>query len=210
MDNPRQRKGVWILDDDDPRLKDIVWVLLGTPEFRSISNACTQLKKRVLTDVLNLITERLRPRDEHCRLMQFRASHCLLMNSEILNRNIASLRISFQPLFRDMGVSFQPFPEEPPLAQSKPWPRGWAVLRFLMSKKAREEVFEPSYQDFLEDYLLACRENPSTWGRRRVHLVFTWRVLVLAGQCLQAVLGDRMLALLQSVVPHIIVSFWKR
>jgi hypothetical protein len=67
----------------------------------------------------------------------------------------------------------------------------WALFPFILPRRLREQVYEPSYQELLEDYHVARRSYRTKWARRWLTFCFTLRTLVLVAQCFGALLSDR-------------------
>jgi hypothetical protein len=87
------------------------------------------------------------------------------------------------------------------------WLGHWGFLAYLLSRKARREVFEPAWQELLEDYVIACGQYQASWQRRGLNAIFTWRAVCLVWQCLRAVVGDRAVQFLERLAPQL-VRWW--
>lgn len=76
----------------------------------------------------------------------------------------------------------------------------WDLLYFLFWGNIRKRVFEPSYEELHEDYLLACQKCKTKWVRRCLALIFIIRTIFLVFHCIvtaiYATLGDRVKAFL--------------
>ena len=96
---------------------------------------------------------------------------------------------------------------EPLSQQQTPWLGRWGFLAYLLSRKARREVFEPAWQELLEDYVVACGEYPTQWQRRSIKGIFAWRAVCLGWQCVRAVVGDRLIQFLERLAPQL-VRWW--
>jgi hypothetical protein len=85
--------------------------------------------------------------------------------------------------------------------------RHWGFLAYLLSRKARQEVFEPALQELYEDYVIACGQYPDNWQRRGINGIFAWRAVCLGWQCIRAVVGDRVIQFLERLAPQL-VRWW--
>jgi hypothetical protein len=87
--------------------------------------------------------------------------------------------------------------------RSRGWPRLWDLLQYCLSRKAREQIYEPAYNELLEDYL-ESRKYRTKWARRWVYFAFTLRTLLLMADCWREVFKDK----LSGLVPEWIRKWW--
>jgi hypothetical protein len=71
------------------------------------------------------------------------------------------------------------------------FPRIWRLFGFLLPRKIRQEVFEPTPEEMKEDYLVALRPLLTRLEARWLIFCFSIRTLVIVCQSLRAALGDR-------------------
>jgi hypothetical protein len=64
------------------------------------------------------------------------------------------------------------------------FPRLWDLLRFVLGRRLREQVFEPAYNDLLADHL-AARAAPyqTPWAQRWIKVCFGLRTARLIVEC---------------------------
>src|SRR5580692_1064049 len=62
--------------------------------------------------------------------------------------------------------------------------------RWLFRKRVRDQVFYPSYFEFIEDYVEARTECKNWRDRNTLRAIFAWRGLMLYAQCFAAIVPD--------------------
>jgi hypothetical protein len=87
------------------------------------------------------------------------------------------------------------------------WMERWGFLAFFLSRKARQEVVEPAWQELLEDYAIACEQYPTKLQQRCIKIIFAWRAIRLILECIRAVVGDRFMQFLERLAPQL-VRWW--
>src|SRR6266545_2161218 len=58
-------------------------------------------------------------------------------------------------------------------------PRFWRLFSYLLPRKTRERVFEPAYQELLEDYLTTHGKYRTKWAKRWLTFCYTFRTVVM-------------------------------
>jgi hypothetical protein len=74
------------------------------------------------------------------------------------------------------------------LSQSR-FPRMWQLFPFLLSREVRERVYEPSYQDLLEDYVRAQALRTTKMARWWLWACFSIRTIGLLAGSIGAATG---------------------
>jgi hypothetical protein len=80
------------------------------------------------------------------------------------------------------------------------FPRFWICFSYVLSARTREKVFEPAYNELLDDYLSTWKER-SKWARRWLMIAYTWRTFVMVVDCLAAASRDRAFRLVSGFLP---------
>lgn len=94
------------------------------------------------------------------------------------------------------------------LPRAPGFPRFWELLGYVLPKKTRERVFTPTYQELLEDYVSVRRKYRTKWARRWLNFCFTFRTLLMIGDCFRAMMADKAFQLLLRLVPEPIKKWW--
>jgi len=76
-------------------------------------------------------------------------------------------------------------------APSDGLPRFWRLFSYLLSRKSREELFEPAYNDMLQDYLETRGQYRTKWAKRWLKLVFTLKTVSMVCGCMRAALVEK-------------------
>ena len=80
---------------------------------------------------------------------------------------------------------------QPPGVSGLPvFPRLWYWFRFLLPGRVQDRIFEPLFQEFLEDYTLAKAQCRTPWEARWITFCFTCRTAFMVTQCLFATIWD--------------------
>jgi len=79
----------------------------------------------------------------------------------------------------------------------------------LLSKKTREQVYEPHYNEILEDYTLAKRTYRTKCARRWLTFCFSVKTLGLFVESIITAIGDRFIRRIEKTAPTI-VHWWLR
>ena len=64
-------------------------------------------------------------------------------------------------------------------------PRLWLMFSLVLSGRTKREVFMPTFNEFVEDYLYASKQYTGTWERRWMRLAFTARSAWMVCTCLK-------------------------
>ena len=83
----------------------------------------------------------------------------------------------------------------------------WKNFSYLLPRKTRERVFEPAYQDLFADHL-ETRRKRGKWFRRWLTFCFVFRTVLMVGDCFRALLADRGLRFLTSLLPEPLKRWW--
>ena len=83
------------------------------------------------------------------------------------------------------------------------------MFSFMLPRKAQREVFEPAYNDLLEDYVRARRFR-GRWARRWLAFAFTVRSLLMVADCLRVLLQSGAGKILVSLLPEAWRNWWRR
>jgi hypothetical protein len=86
-------------------------------------------------------------------------------------------------------------------------PRFWRLFSYLLPRKTRDRVFEPNYQELLEDYLTRGKYR-TKWAKRWLAFCFTFRTILMVLGCFRAMLADKAIALLARLVPEPLKRWW--
>jgi hypothetical protein len=88
-------------------------------------------------------------------------------------------------------------------------PRFWRLFSYILPKQTRVRVFEPAYNDMLEDY--ATRGKYRTkWAKRWLAFCFTWHTAWMVVECVASMLSDKALALVRRLWPGLVLWWWLR
>ncbi len=85
--------------------------------------------------------------------------------------------------------------------------RLWKLFSFILSRRTRERVFEPAYQDMLADHL-ESKKYRTKWARRWLTFCFALRTVLMVGDCLRAVAADKALIALARMIPEPLRRWW--
>jgi hypothetical protein len=88
------------------------------------------------------------------------------------------------------------------------FPRAWRLFSYLLPRKTRDRVFEPAYQDLVDDYLTTRAKYRTKWAKRWLTFCYTLRTCLMVLDCLRAMLADKAIALLARVVPERLKHWW--
>lgn len=88
------------------------------------------------------------------------------------------------------------------------WPRIWDLAQYFLPKKIRERVYEPAHQEMLEDYLESQEKCDTLLSKQWINLCFIFRGTILLLDCWRALLTDKSVQLLLSLVPSQIREWW--
>jgi hypothetical protein len=111
--------------------------------------------------------------------------HAVFMDVAALGAGYAESLIEFKKTPKHWTIRSQG-----DAAYEPSYPRMWELLRFILGKDLREQVFEPAYNDLLLDHLMTRAARFQTpWARRWITLCFGLRTTCLLIQC--AVVGLR-------------------
>jgi hypothetical protein len=92
--------------------------------------------------------------------------------------------------------------------QAGTFPRWWRLFSYVLTRKTRDRVFEPAYQELLEDYLTTRGKYRTKWAKRWLTFSYTFRTCLIVLDCLRAMLADKAIALLARVVPEPLKRWW--
>jgi hypothetical protein len=92
-------------------------------------------------------------------------------------------------------------PHNPDSPKPGSWPRWWRLFSFVLPRSTRDRVFEPSFQELMEDYLATRGAYRTKWARRWLKFCFTLRTALMVGSCLRAWITDRGVAALLWFLP---------
>jgi hypothetical protein len=81
------------------------------------------------------------------------------------------------------------------------FPRWWRLFSFILPRDFRLRVFEPLFQELLEDYAEA-RSCRTKWGCRWLALCFSWKTVRMVLSCLHEMVKDRTVAWLLRWIPE--------
>lgn len=62
-------------------------------------------------------------------------------------------------------------------------PRLWLMFSLVLSGKIKREIFMPSFNEFIEDYIYAQKMYQGKWERRWARIAFTCRSLRMVCAC---------------------------
>lgn len=73
------------------------------------------------------------------------------------------------------------------------------LFAFLLPRPTRERVFDPSFNDLCQDYLLARRKR-GVWARRWLAIAMVFQAALLLIACMRALLMDNLLWMLPAPI----------
>lgn len=83
----------------------------------------------------------------------------------------------------------------------------WELFRFALSRKVREKVFEPLFEEFKEDFLLA-QSYTGKWETRWIKFWFTCKTAAMIVGCFRVMVSTKSAQLLWGLVPEPIRKFF--
>src|SRR5262249_30769743 len=89
-------------------------------------------------------------------------------------------------------------------------PRLWRLFSYILPKPTRDRVFEPAYQETLEDYIAIRSKYHTEREKQWLAVCFTWHTAWMVVECVAAMLSDRALALARRLWPGLILWWWLR
>jgi len=95
---------------------------------------------------------------------------------------------------------------EQPSSFRKGLARFWELFPFLLSPKARREVYEPAYNDFLQDFLIARRFKTKK-ARQWVNFCFFCKTCFMVADCFRVMFTSKIGQFLLGAVPESIRRF---
>lgn len=105
-------------------------------------------------------------------------------------------------LFRDFRskVKFEFFPSS--------FPRAWELLKYLLPHGVRNRLYLPAIHDLMVDHEESKRFYRTRWARRWLRFCFTFRTVLLVGDCWRAIGIGKTLAFIQAVIPEPVRRWW--
>jgi len=106
-------------------------------------------------------------------------------------------------------VAAQESGQTPAIRQSAILPRLWRLFSYALSHRTRRRMFEPAYNELLDDYLSTWKEQ-SKWARRWLTIAYTLRTIVMVVDCLSIAMRDRAFRLLSGFLPNWVREWFSR
>jgi hypothetical protein len=88
-------------------------------------------------------------------------------------------------------------------------PRIWEQFSFVLPARVRREVFDPTFNDMLEDYM-GVQKSVGQNARRWVPIAFTVYTVFIAVDCLRVLMTRGAGRLLLGFVPESLRAWWRR
>jgi hypothetical protein len=88
-------------------------------------------------------------------------------------------------------------------------PRLWRLFSLCLPHSTRERVFEPLFQEFLEDYQTfrrRCRTKAERWW---LAFCFTLKTVGMVGGCLWNWFGQKAACFAMPFLPHLVREWWR-
>lgn len=98
-------------------------------------------------------------------------------------------------------LGYKSLPEDATCVVSRRFQRVWELFGFLLSKKTRERLYEPAYDDLLLQHAKAQDPKFGKWAVPWLNFCFTIRTIGLVFQCYRAVFTGAALAGLLKCLP---------
>lgn len=89
------------------------------------------------------------------------------------------------------------------------FPAWWELFRYVLPKNVETQVFDPTYNDLLADYLSASHHFKHGGRRKWLTFCFGFRTIVMFLECLRVFVTDRTIGHLTRLGPHFLKSAWK-
>jgi hypothetical protein len=90
----------------------------------------------------------------------------------------------------------------------KSFPRFWELFSFVLPHKTRERVFEPHYQELLEDYLVTRGRYRTPVAKKWLTFCFAFRTGLMVLDCLRVLLTHKALQFLLGIIPEAVKQWW--
>jgi len=89
------------------------------------------------------------------------------------------------------------------------FPRFWGLFSFVLCHETRERVFEPAYQDLLEDFAVAKRER-GRWARRWICFAFGVRTMFMVIDCIRVGNLNRLGRFMDRLIRYVAQFRWRQ
>ncbi|MEW4563246.1 hypothetical protein AB1K70_12015 [Bremerella sp. JC770] len=89
------------------------------------------------------------------------------------------------------------------------YPRFWVWFSLILSHRIRHDVFTPTYNEFVEDYLLSKKQAKHKWEKRWTTLVFQVRTLVMIFTCLKMQVGGTLGYYVRCMIAMLWLNSWR-
>lgn len=86
--------------------------------------------------------------------------------------------------------------------------RFFQILSLLLSTKARNEIFDPAFNDLKGDFLNARRCHQTESARRRLTFGFTLSATFMFGNCFWLMCADKARSLVVRLLPDLFKRLW--
>ena len=83
----------------------------------------------------------------------------------------------------------------------------WELFKFILPPKTRTEVYEPLYNEFLEDYLVS-RVYKSKYAKRWLKFCFVTRTGIMVAGCLRVSCSAKLRLAFLAFLPESLRRFW--
>jgi len=111
--------------------------------------------------------------------------------------------------FEEVSVEFEDFRQDALslLTPDLRWVDFWQLFRFILPRKTQIELYEPLYNEFLEDFLIA-RRYKSKAAQRWLRLCFACRTVSMVVGCFWVMCGSKLRRVLLAFLPEALRRFW--
>ncbi len=88
------------------------------------------------------------------------------------------------------------------------FPRFWELFSYILPHGVRKRVFEPAFNEMIEDYLETRGRYRTRWAKRWLTFAFTFRTALMVFDCFRALLTHRAFRFVSHLLPEPIRSWW--
>jgi hypothetical protein len=98
--------------------------------------------------------------------------------------------------------------QQPPPSSAASFPRFWELFPIILDHETRERVYAPAVLDLLDDYVRLAPNYRTPLARAYLTTAFSFRTLLIVGQSLQQMVGERMWVRVLKWLPALITGLF--
>jgi hypothetical protein len=89
------------------------------------------------------------------------------------------------------------------------FPKGWRLFSYVLPRPLREKVFEPAYNDLVQDFVLTRRKYRNKWVKRWLGLCYTFRTMLMVADCCRVGSLGKIVDLIAKLIPSPLMRWWR-